>query len=225
MTESAIIGKSTRTVTVTENGKTKTIVETTIKRADGTKSTTREELHGEAARAAISAADLSREKPKEVKIEDLRKQALQAHNQLRAKHGAPPVKLNKKLNEYAQNYANEIIRTGKVEHSNCMMDGTLVGENIATKSSTNGQDFDGAEVSEAWYMEIGGYDFRKSEPQKGTGHFTQLVWKATQELGVGKAKNGQGLIVVVANYLPPGNVVGKYKENVLPKKSDGQQKK
>lgn len=40
------------------------------------------------------------------------------------------------------------------------------------------------------------------------------MWAASKELGVGKAKKGQQ-IFVVANYNPPGNMGGEYKENVL----------
>jgi len=36
-----------------------------------------------------------------------------------------------------------------------------------------------------------------------SGHFTQVVWKSSAELGVGVATAG-GRVVVVANYHPPG---------------------
>lgn len=50
----------------------------------------------------------------------------------------------------------------------------------------------------------------------GTGHFTQVVWKDSKELGVGCTKAKNGKIYVVANYYPPGNYIGCYVENVLP---------
>lgn len=50
------------------------------------------------------------------------------------------------------------------------------------------------------------------------GHFTQIVWKNTQDLGVGMAKNPRKT-VIVATYYPRGNYVDMYKENVSkPKK-------
>ena len=49
----------------------------------------------------------------------------------------------------------------------------------------------------------------------GTGHFSQVVWAASTQLGVGLATN-RGKVVVVCNYDPPGNYRGRYKENVLP---------
>ena len=52
----------------------------------------------------------------------------------------------------------------------------------------------------------------------GTGHFTQVVWKGTKELGVGRAsntkKNGMVCTYVVGRYRPAGNFQGKFQENV-----------
>lgn len=46
------------------------------------------------------------------------------------------------------------------------------------------------------------------------GHFTQVVWKGSREIGVGKARSKDGKILVVANYRPAGNVIGRFSENV-----------
>ena len=46
------------------------------------------------------------------------------------------------------------------------------------------------------------------------GHFTQVVWKNSKKLGIGKAKNKNGKTIVVANYEPAGNWIGQYKDNV-----------
>ena len=51
-----------------------------------------------------------------------------------------------------------------------------------------------------------------------TGHFTQLVWTSTKEIGVGVAKGPKGNWVVCCNYSPPGNYSGMYAECVLPPK-------
>jgi hypothetical protein len=54
-----------------------------------------------------------------------------------------------------------------------------------------------------------------------TGHFTQLVWRATTELGCARAQCG-GIDVVVCQYDPPGNVEDPqqdhalYRQNVAP---------
>lgn len=54
------------------------------------------------------------------------------------------------------------------------------------------------------------------------GHFTQVVWKSSTEVGVGKATDGK-MTFVVGRYSPPGNLSnpGYFQENVLPKGSSG----
>ena len=54
-----------------------------------------------------------------------------------------------------------------------------------------------------------------------TGHFTQVVWKSTTQLGCGLAVNRGNKIYGVCNYSPAGNVVnaGFFKANVLPLRS------
>lgn len=46
------------------------------------------------------------------------------------------------------------------------------------------------------------------------GHFTQIVWKNTTEMGIAMAKR-DGTCVIVACYHPRGNIVGQFTENVL----------
>merc|ERR1711965_34700 len=72
-------------------------------------------------------------------------------------------------------------------------------------------------ATDAWYKEVcnPGYKFETEAPAGGTGHFTQVVWKGTQKLGLGLAigpKNGLDCVYVVGRYLPAGNMIGKYKE-------------
>uniref|UniRef100_A0A8C1TP54 GLI pathogenesis-related 2 n=1 Tax=Cyprinus carpio TaxID=7962 RepID=A0A8C1TP54_CYPCA len=56
-----------------------------------------------------------------------------------------------------------------------------------------------------------------SANKKLTGHFTQVVWKDTNEVGVGLATDGNTTFVV-GQYLPPGNIsnAGYFERNVLP---------
>lgn len=49
-------------------------------------------------------------------------------------------------------------------------------------------------------------------------HFTQVVWKGSKEIGVGKAQGKDGKTIVVASYRPAGNMVGNFRDNVLPPK-------
>lgn len=74
----------------------------------------------------------------------------------------------------------------------------------------------GWEPVENWYSEGVNHVFGKEPSTLKTGHFTQIVWRDSRELGVGMAKNRSGQIFVVANYDPPGNFIGSFSENVPP---------
>ena len=45
------------------------------------------------------------------------RKALQLHNNYRAIHGAPPLKINKKATSFAKNWANFLLRLGQIKHS------------------------------------------------------------------------------------------------------------
>lgn len=49
-----------------------------------------------------------------------------------------------------------------------------------------------------------------------TGHFTQVVWKGSQRLGVGLAfSSDRKKAVIVANYSPPGNYLNQFSTQVV----------
>jgi hypothetical protein len=49
---------------------------------------------------------------------------------------------------------------------------------------------------------------------KISGHFSQVVWRNSTELGMGMARDRSGKVIVVANYNPPGNYIGQFAQNV-----------
>lgn len=71
--------------------------------------------------------------------------------------------------------------------------------------------------AEGWYVEIKDYKPGTAVPedlsQFKAGHYTQMVWKKSTQIGAGSAvvKQGRykGLVVTVCNYDPPGNFVGE----------------
>ncbi|XP_012946763.1 Golgi-associated plant pathogenesis-related protein 1 [Aplysia californica] len=153
----------------------------------------------------------------QVDIKQFREQALKAHNERRLKHGVPPLKLSSDLNDYAQKWADHLVKTGSFQHSDVTLKGTRLGENIANKWSSSGADYTGEEATEQWYSEIRQHNFN-SESNSGTGHFTQVVWKGSTELGMGKAKDKKGKVIVVGSYRPAGNMIGSFTSNVFPPK-------
>ncbi|KAI9585799.1 hypothetical protein GQX74_001646 [Glossina fuscipes] len=77
---------------------------------------------------------------------------------------------------------NEVAKKGQLIHSAA----ADYGENIYC--CTDCKKFNGSMAAQAWYNEIEHYDFEKSVFSIETGHFTQLVWKDSVNLGVGYKK-------------------------------------
>ena len=153
-------------------------------------------------------------------LEKLREIELNEHNYLRSLHGVPPLILNQRLNDIAQNYAKIIAQKKVMEHSkkeDRELDGQYVGENLYMKMSSGKVKYVCGDMSKSWYSEIKDYDFETGESTGVTGHFTQLVWKDSKEVGFGIAFNG-GYLFTVANYFPGGNfnMDTTYKEQILP---------
>jgi hypothetical protein len=79
----------------------------------------------------------------------------------------------------------------------------------------------GEKAVNVWYSEVKAYPEAYGEVQFDTsnGHFTQLVWKASSEVGVGvatsRSSTGMNNYFVVVDFSPCGNYEGEYAENVL----------
>ncbi|MCU0677534.1 MAG: CAP family protein [Myxococcota bacterium] len=133
---------------------------------------------------------------------------LAAHNRLRAMHCAPPMRWSERIASSAQAWADELAQRGcGLEHSS-----GSYGENLAAGYAGH---LDAEGVAQMWYREVADFDFTNGGFSMETGHFTQLVWVGSTELGCGQA-TCNGLDVWVCQYGPPGNYEGQYRQNVLP---------
>jgi pathogenesis-related protein 1 len=146
---------------------------------------------------------------------DEAKQLVELHNQARAAVKVGPVEWSRELAAYAQEWADELARSGKFEHR--PGDGAFAqkyGENIAIGFG------DGFGVHAA----VGMWSAEKKAYVPGTpipddfatfaaGHYTQMVWRATTRVGAGRAVvqigDRAGWTIIVCNYDPPGNVRGE----------------
>jgi uncharacterized protein YkwD len=131
-----------------------------------------------------------------------------AHNRVRAKHCAGPLTWSSKLAQVAQRWASTLRDKGcKFGHS-----GGSYGENLAAGSAGL---LDPEAVVKMWYDEVAQYKFPDGGFSMQTGHFTQVVWRGTTQVGCGKTQC-RGMDIWVCEYDPAGNWEGQYRENVLP---------
>jgi uncharacterized protein YkwD len=140
-----------------------------------------------------------------------REAAVQQHNVYRAKHGSLPLVLSPQLNAVAQHHAEQLARTNQLAHS----EQEHYGENLYASHTSNSIPPRPEAVVDSWYNEIRHYDFNQPEFRPDTGHFMQVVWKGSHELGMGIAQASDGTWYVVGNYRPPGNIANQYATNVL----------
>ena len=138
-------------------------------------------------------------------------ESLKEHNKYRKKHNAEPLTLNDSLQNFAQICANSMAKKNEEFHSECKLDGKVIGESLYS----NKKFFSGKEFTDNLYKDIKNYNFEKSKCVIKASRFTQLVWKNTKQVGFGLSLNtNTNHFFAVAIYYPPGNKLGNYKENV-----------
>ncbi len=129
---------------------------------------------------------------------------LAAHNAYRASLGLPPLRWSDQLAARAQEWAEHLAEIGALEHSG-------PGQNLAmaqagTQTLTQLVDLWG---SEQGYFTNGDFPAISTTGNwMDVGHYSQMVWKATTEVGCGFAES-DGRDVLVCDYDPPGNVMGE----------------
>lgn len=136
---------------------------------------------------------------------------LDAHNHHRAsvspapKEPLPAMRWSDELAGHAKRVAEQC----SFEHSK-----TDYGENLSARSGPGTPE----EIVGDWVAEVEHYDARRNrcEPGEVCGHYTQVVWRASTELGCASArctKNspfGSGeWTMTVCNYAPAGNYSGQ----------------
>lgn len=129
---------------------------------------------------------------------------IDAHNRWRADVGVPPLKWNENLENYAAEWA---VINGKKGCKMVHRDESPYGENLYWSS---GMSFSPKGSVDSWGSEIEDYNHEPVGQEKAmVGHYTQIVWRTTTEVGCAAFECGNALLVV-CNYNPPGNWVGQH---------------
>ena len=130
---------------------------------------------------------------------------LAAHNAVRAREHVPPLQWSEKLAGYARAWAERLLTEKKFLHHSDRAPDRAYGENLFEISGARASP---AQVVAAWDTESADYDYRANKCRAVCGHYTQVVWATTKQVGCGVARDSRREIWV-CNYDPPGNWIGK----------------
>jgi hypothetical protein len=145
---------------------------------------------------------------------DVDSRLLSAHNAERARLGIPPLKWNPKLAARAAQWAEELTSMDGLEHAEDADydDGQEVeGENLwrGTKGYYTPEQMVGLWIDERKIFVNGPFPKNATNGRwRDVGHYTQLIWKSTTEVGCAIAASKEDEILV-CRYLEGGNVIGE----------------
>lgn len=146
-----------------------------------------------------------------------------SHNKVREKFSQQPLSWSNALAQYAQQWVDYL-----ATHQNCLMIHRPEhisqfqqqhGENLFWASAEKRGDeshkmqvFSPQEVVNAWAEEEQYYDYQSNQCQPGEqcGHFTQMVWHESREVGCAKAVCPDKSQIWACNYHPRGNYIGEW---------------
>ena len=148
---------------------------------------------------------------------------LSEHNTYRATHHSPAMTLDDSLESTAQAWA-ETLQSNRTFFHGTYEQRNGAGENlfrILAQPGTMTPEALAERAVEAWYEEVADYNYSNPGFSVETGHFTQVVWKSSTNLGCGVAVGSEQIagrtadvFYVACHYAPDGNS-GSFPENVL----------
>lgn len=132
--------------------------------------------------------------------------ALDFQNAKRHDVGVPPLQWSTQLAAVAQSWANHLASA-----ENCRLvhtTGDRYGENLFGGA---GRAYTALDAAQDWYGEIAQFHYGPltDDNWSAAGHYTQMIWRSTTTVGMGRATCPNGWVVIVAEYDPPGNYIGQ----------------
>ena len=148
--------------------------------------------------------------PAPVGPDDLKTAVLAAHNAERHAVGVPDLVWSDALAARAATWAQHLVGLGRLQHSPQDTRGDT-GENLAM--GTAGR-YTPADMMAGWVSEKASFksgmfpSVSTTGSRTAVGHYTQMVWRDTTEVGCATASSADW-DVLVCRYSPSGNVAGK----------------
>jgi len=140
---------------------------------------------------------------------DFASDCLDAHNPFREELDIEPLSYSLELEVTAQKWAENLAQMNTLQHS---QDRENIGENLAM--GTKGI-YNTTRLIELWSNEKKYYKHSEFPNVSTTGnwqdvgHYTQMIWKNTQEVGCAQVDNERSSFIV-CHYKPSGNWVGEF---------------
>lgn len=157
--------------------------------------------------AAVSALAAFAELPAAAQSPDFPHDVLQAHNAERATKGVPPLVWNEELARDAAAWADQLKGSATLRHAGVRGQGenlwmgtrdyfapaTMVGDWIEEKADFRPGRFPDISKTGSWF---------------DVGHYTQVIWRNTREVGCAVATDAE-FDYLVCRYFPAGNWMGE----------------
>ncbi|KAK4473347.1 hypothetical protein MN116_004507 [Schistosoma mekongi] len=138
---------------------------------------------------------------------------LKENNRLRQLHNSPKLKLSNRLMKSAQLHSKHLHELRQLQQ----LTDIKYGQNMALIIGEENYKIAGLRAIRAWYKQSENYDYNEHN-QEFKNYFTQMIWRETIKVGFGFVKSNTGNIMfIVGHYLPVGNKIFNYHDNVLPK--------
>jgi hypothetical protein len=135
---------------------------------------------------------------------------LALHNAERARVGVPPLRWNPALARAAREWGAVLLAKQALQHADSgVRKGS--GENLwmGTAGHWDAAGMVAAFAEERRLFRAAAFpDVSVTGQWKDVGHYTQMVWRDTREVGCA-VETGNGLDVLVCRYYPAGNVIGR----------------
>ena len=131
------------------------------------------------------------------------------HNKARSEVGVGEITWSNELAAYAQEWVDHLAKT------DCRLKHRPRSGPWKQKYGENG--FAGtagyygvSDAAKSWEGEkkYYGNQVLNSSNWSSSGHYTQMIWKNSTQIGCAKIECG-GQIIIICNYNPPGNVIGE----------------